>query len=75
MFSCSGPPGGKSGLAGAKVSRHASRFRRLGPLHRQINEVLALVFWEITDQDLRLPDLIFEDPIVDDYPDTEEVGP
>ena len=60
---------------GAKVSRHASRFRRLGPRHRQINEFLAVVFREIADQDARPPDLILEDPIVDDDPDTEEVGP
>ena len=34
-----------------------------------------MVFREIADQDIRTADLVLEDPVVDDDPDTEEVGP
>jgi hypothetical protein len=34
-----------------------------------------MVSREIADQDIRTADLVLEDPVVDDDPDTEEVGP
>jgi hypothetical protein len=44
-------------------------------VHRLIDDVLPLVLGEVADQDIRIPYLILEDPVVDDDPDQEEVGP